>query len=80
LLKGSPYAFAVFLQEQSLAECCLPSRLKFLTPDEMVDRCAKGLCYNCGEKFLSGHRCKKLFRIVLDYPDDGGRYESGVGT
>jgi hypothetical protein len=55
-------------------------RLKFLTPDEVADRRAKGLCYNCDEKFFSGHRCKKLLRIMLDYPDGGGSYESDEGT
>ena len=25
----------------------------------------KGLCYNCNEKFVPGHQCKKLFLIEL---------------
>ncbi|KAL4186703.1 hypothetical protein AMTRI_Chr09g35350 [Amborella trichopoda] len=28
-----------------------------------VERRAKGLCYNCNEKFASGHHCKKLFLV-----------------
>jgi hypothetical protein len=34
-----------------------------LSPVEMQDRRAKGLCFNCDEKFFLGHRCKKLFVI-----------------
>ena len=36
---------------------------KKLTPAEMDDRRAKGLCFNCDEKFVRGHRCKRLFYI-----------------
>lgn len=31
----------------------------------MAQRRAKGLCYNCDEKFVLGHRCKKLFIIKI---------------
>ncbi|KAJ0013924.1 hypothetical protein Pint_20742 [Pistacia integerrima] len=27
------------------------------------ERRAKGLCYNCNERFIPSHRCKKLFLI-----------------
>jgi hypothetical protein len=30
---------------------------------EMQDRRIKGLCFNCDEKFVLGHRCTKLFVI-----------------
>ena len=36
---------------------------KRLTPAEMDERRAKGLCFNCDEKFARGHRCKRLFYI-----------------
>ncbi|XP_071681602.1 uncharacterized protein [Lolium perenne] len=36
---------------------------KKLTPAEMDDRRAKNLCFNCDEKFVRGHRCKRLFYI-----------------
>ncbi|KAK1650840.1 hypothetical protein QYE76_068645 [Lolium multiflorum] len=36
---------------------------KKLTPAEMDDHRAKGLCFNCDEKFVRGHRCKRLFYI-----------------
>lgn len=39
-----------------------------LTPAEMDDKRAKGLCYFCDEKFLPGHKCKAkrhLFSIEI---------------
>lgn len=36
---------------------------KKLTGAEMDDRHAKGLCFNCDEKFMCGHHCKRLFYI-----------------
>jgi hypothetical protein len=37
--------------------------LKRLTPTELKERREKGLCYNCNERFVPSHRCKKLFVI-----------------
>ena len=37
--------------------------LKRLTPTKLKERREKGLCYNCNERFVPGHRCKKLFVI-----------------
>ncbi|GAV90471.1 hypothetical protein CFOL_v3_33880 [Cephalotus follicularis] len=37
--------------------------IKRLSPAELAERGAKGLCFNCNQKFGSGHRCKKLFLI-----------------
>ncbi|KAH6837899.1 hypothetical protein C2S53_001984 [Perilla frutescens var. hirtella] len=31
--------------------------VKMLTPAEMQDRRARGLCYNCDQKWVTGHRC-----------------------
>jgi hypothetical protein len=39
----------------------------------MADRRRQGLCYNCEEKFMPGHRCKRLFMLEIvpdDYDDD----------
>jgi len=36
-----------------------PLKIQKLTRDEMVERQLKGLCYNCDEKYLPGHKCKK---------------------
>jgi hypothetical protein len=44
--------------------------IKRLSPAELSDRRSKGLCFNCDDKFSSGHKCKKLFLIE-------GIYEEG---
>ncbi|WVZ96354.1 hypothetical protein U9M48_042006 [Paspalum notatum var. saurae] len=40
-----------------------------LSPSEMAQRRAAGLCYNCDEKFVYGHKCKRLF-ILEVVPDE----------
>jgi len=42
-----------------------------LTPTEMAQRRADGLCFNCPEKYFAGHRCKQLavIEIVPDNED-----------
>ncbi|KAK2983097.1 hypothetical protein RJ640_009836 [Escallonia rubra] len=44
--------------------------VKRLTPAELSERRAKGLCFNCNEKFGPGHRCKKLFLIEGGWSED----------
>lgn len=40
--------------------------IKRLSPTEMNERRAKGLCFNCDDKFSPGHRCKsKQFLLLL---------------
>jgi hypothetical protein len=34
---------------------------KYLTPTEMAERCKQGLCYNCNEPYVQGHKCARLF-------------------
>jgi hypothetical protein len=36
-----------------------PLKIEKFTKDEMVECQLKGLCYNCDEKYLSGHKCKE---------------------
>nr|KAJ0227961.1 hypothetical protein LSAT_V11C100028230 [Lactuca sativa] len=43
---------------------------KTLTSVEMVERRAKGLCFNCDEIFSIGHKCAKLFCIMMDNEED----------
>ncbi|CAM0902040.1 unnamed protein product [Alopecurus aequalis] len=38
------------------------------SPAAMANRREQGLCYNCDERYVPGHRCKKLFVLVID-PD-----------
>lgn len=43
-----------------------PNYIKPLSLAEMTDRRAKGLCYNCDEKFVLGHKCKvKPFVLAM---------------
>ena len=43
-----------------------------LSPAELKERCDKGLCYNCNEKFAPSHRCKKLFLIEACTTEEDG--------
>jgi hypothetical protein len=36
-----------------------PVKIQKLTRAKMVERQLKGLCYNCDEKYFSGHKCKE---------------------
>ncbi|CAN0904661.1 Retrovirus-related Pol polyprotein from transposon 17.6 [Linum grandiflorum] len=56
--------------------------IKRLNPTEIRERRDKGLCFNCDEKFVPGHRCKKLFLIetIEDGEDDEVDLEMGGGT
>jgi hypothetical protein len=36
-----------------------PLKIQKLTRDEMDERQLKGLCYNCDDKYFSGHKCKE---------------------
>lgn len=48
------------------AELPTPLPIKRLTPDEMATRKAKGLCYNCDERFVPGDRCNPAqFQCLL---------------
>jgi hypothetical protein len=40
--------------------------IKRLTPAQMQERREKGLCYNCDEKFQSGHRCNRPRLFLLE--------------
>lgn len=44
---------------------------KRLTPAEMTERRKLGLCYNCDEQYVRGHKCPRLFYLeVTDFVDD----------
>jgi hypothetical protein len=50
----------------------LPNRrpLMRLSPVEMDERRAKGLCYNCDDKFTPGHHCKRLYACWVDASEE----------
>lgn len=40
---------------------------KRFTPAERKERTTKGLCFNCDDKFIPGHKCKgRIFRLSAD--------------
>jgi hypothetical protein len=49
-------------RNKQIPSCCL-------SPAEMQDRRSKGLCFNC-DKFIPGHRWKKLFVIEGIYTEE----------
>lgn len=55
-----------------------PQIFKKISYQEMADRRAKGLCFNCDEMFTPGHRCKKLFFLQL--AEEDWKVEDGAVT
>jgi hypothetical protein len=50
-----------------------PLKIQKLTRAEMAERQLKGLCYNCDEKYFSGHKCKEqniFMAISEDIPEE----------
>jgi hypothetical protein len=44
--------------------------VKHLSPTELQVRRDRGLCFNCDERFIPGHRCKKLFLLEGIYLEE----------
>jgi hypothetical protein len=56
-------------------------QFKKLTPTEMLERRRLGLCYNCDEQYVRGHKCAKLFYLeVVDTDDDTSDTQDGPTT
>ena len=55
-------AFSKTYRENNVPSSKPPQRL---TPQQLDERRAKGLCFNCDIKYSKGHKCgeKKLFNI-----------------
>jgi len=48
-----------------------PRPFKRLTPAEMSERRRQGLCYNCDERYVRGHKCPRLFYLeVADFDEE----------
>jgi len=41
-----------------------------LSPQEMAERRRQGLCYNCDEPYVQGHRCQRLFYLEVSDFDE----------
>jgi hypothetical protein len=44
--------------------------IKRLTPAELQARRDAGLCYNCDDKYVKGHRCRRSFHLLIVDPGD----------
>lgn len=52
--------------------------IKLLTSAEMAARREKGLCYNCDEKYVFGHKCKhKVFYMAMDEEQELAHLQQG---
>nr|GMD31046.1 Transposon Ty3-G Gag-Pol polyprotein [Ipomoea batatas] len=47
-----------------------PLPIRRLSPQEMREKRAKGLCYNCDQKYTANHRCRSRFLMLLGTDDD----------
>ena len=45
-------------------------QIRRLSTEEMQERRSRSLCFNCDEKFVPGHRCRKLLLIEGIYAED----------
>lgn len=44
--------------------------IKKLTPEEIMERISRGLCFNCNKQFTLGRRCKRLFYIEAIWKEE----------
>ncbi|XP_043694404.1 uncharacterized protein LOC122645127 [Telopea speciosissima] len=63
------------LERKSIPPDIEPLPVRRISPTEMQERRAKGLCYNCNERFVPGHRCKKLFLLEGCYEEEDATWE-----
>ena len=58
-------------KDGSVATPRLPQTTR-LTPQQLEEKRAKGLCYSCDRKYTKGHKCveKKLFYIDCDEEEE----------
>ena len=47
-----------------------PRQLRRLSSAEMAERRRQGLCYNCDEPYVQGHRCQRLFYLEVSDFDE----------
>lgn len=50
---------------------------KLLTAVEMTARREKGLCYNCDEPFVFGHRCKNRVNYLMMTEEEELQFSQG---
>ncbi|XP_066389781.1 uncharacterized protein [Miscanthus floridulus] len=71
-----PPALSAATSAAASSSTTTPQRaFKRLSPDEMAERRKQGLCYNCDEPYVRGHKCARLFFLeatnyIVEEPDD----------
>ncbi|PNX94328.1 Ty3/gypsy retrotransposon protein, partial [Trifolium pratense] len=66
----SPNTNSSFKPTMSVVAPKTQTAVKRLSPEELQARREKGLCYNCDERYQRGHRCKRLFHLLIVEPED----------
>ena len=44
-----------------------------LTPQQLEEKTAKGICYNCDSKYTKGHKCAKNKLLYIDCEEEEER-------
>ncbi|GJS47703.1 ty3-gypsy retrotransposon protein [Tanacetum coccineum] len=58
-----------------------PLAIKWISPAERQERLNKGLCFNCDNKWVRGHKCPgKFLLLMVDDGDDVGHDRDVVGA
>ncbi|GJY91593.1 retrotransposon-related protein [Tanacetum coccineum] len=47
-----------------------PLPIKWISPAEQQERLTKGLCFNCDNKWVRGHKCPGKFLLLMSNEDD----------
>ena len=47
-----------------------PLPIRRLSSAELHEKRAKGICYNCDQKWSSGHRCRSQYLLLLGTDDE----------
>ncbi|GJS33671.1 retrotransposon-related protein [Tanacetum coccineum] len=55
-----------------------PLAIKWISPAERQDRLSKGLCFNCDNKWIRGHKCPGKFLLLMS--DEGEDAEAETDT
>lgn len=68
-LQSAPTATATPTSTPSMP-AAPPRQLRRLSSAEMAERRRQGLCYNCDEPYVRGHKCQRLFYLEVSDCDD----------
>jgi len=81
LVSATTSAAATSPASSTAALAVPPRQLRRLTPTEMAERQRQGLCYNCDEPYIHGHKCQRLFFLeVSDFEEPDQQVHTGDAT